>query len=254
MSKLIRTCSKILNHNIQIWIKTSPDHYFLNTLLKKKTINRIFFSLMERIQLFVHHGKCVTDCVYVDPRESLQNLDKYVNIPKYRFVFFNNNLLLGAFSYAFYKLKSGDHIYIVPNVCQLSTSKFKESFKNFINYSQDEKTMKKPNPEHRITSFIRETARLRDQFIQKVENSVLSRCNKFSKLTNMMLKPISYTAKLSKTKTVIPPKSESPSSDALPIMWNEEKTKNERIEKENIIIDENLKLDNFPKNSVWLCY
>ena len=180
---------------------------------------------MERIQLFIHHGKCETDIIYVDPFESVQNLDKYLSLPKKRFVFFNNNVLLGAFSYSFYKMKSGDHLYVVPTAFNISTTHLKESF-NFFHRSNssDDNMTKKPNPERRVSAFLRETARLKDQFLQKVDASRFAQRFNLSKITNMVMKPITYTTNLAKGKTVIPPKSSQPSTESLPVMWNEEET------------------------------
>ena len=188
--------------------------------------------MSEPLTIFVHQDKGDAAKVVVDPNETLQNLDKHLNLPKFRFVFFNNMVLLGAFTYSFYKIQNGDHIYVIP-IAFSSAQNIKNSIIHaFIPNINEPKKEVKPNPEKRITSFFRETARLKDQFLQKVEGTMNRKpFGLFSGIMRSKAAPIPPPPPPplpeNNIPTVIPPMSTKPSSDALPLLWSTNETEDD---------------------------
>ena len=188
--------------------------------------------MSEPLTIFVHHDKGDAAKVVVDPNETLQNLDKHLILPKFRFVFFNNMVLLGAFTYSFYKIQNGDHIYVIP-IAFSSAQNIKNSILHaFIPNINEPKKEVKPNPEKRISSFLRETARLKDQFLQKVEGTMYRK--PLGLLSGIMRSravpappPPPPPPPAQNIPTVIPQLSTKPSSDALPLLWSTNETEDD---------------------------
>lgn len=179
--------------------------------------------MSESLTLFIHHGSNQVDRVVVDSSEPVQSLDKHLDLPKLRFVFLNNMLLVGAFSYSFYKIQNGEHLFVVPVGFSIGT-KLKNTILHYLVPDQPDLQKEiKPNPEKRIASFFRETARMKDQFFQKVEGSSSNKSRTlglFSSIMRPKPPPLPPPSPYQNMPTIIPPKGKSPSTDSLPPMWN----------------------------------
>lgn len=198
--------------------------------------------MSESLTLFIHHGKNQVDKVTVDSTDAVQNLDKHLEtLPKMRFVFFNNMLLVGSFSYQFYKIQNGDHLFVAPVGLSLGV-KLKNTLLHYlIPMPPEEKKEIKPNPEKRITSFFRETARVKDQQLQKVEGTAATHSRALGLFSNIMRPkppPPPPPPLIPQTPTVIPPKQSEPSSDSLPPLWIKPKEEEDLMEEDYIESDD----------------
>ena len=165
----------------------------------------------EQLTLFIHDFKGRIHQVTVNPADTIDSISKSIGIDSKLLHFFNGMLLIGAFTFAFYKLTNGDHIYSIPIGPYLS--------QDVINKFHSLKTLAEQDSQlhkQRIESFVRETARLKDQFFEKLEGTV--NCNR--KLIQRFRQLIQEEATRPQENTVIPPQSSTPSSGELPQIWN----------------------------------
>lgn len=174
----------------------------------------------EEITLFVHDNVDHIQKVVVRSSETVESLGKIANTQGKFLCFFNGSLLLGSFSFKFYNLTNGDHIYIIPfgpclpgEKCPFICSIFENLFKC------KKKEKEKPECKCRIDNFVRETAKLKDQFFQKVEGTVVCHRKILSRFIQLIDKDKNKSD--DENKTVVPPPCLSPSGDALPTFWTE---------------------------------
>jgi len=186
--------------------------------------------MTDSLTLFIHYGDSKVDRVIVDPRSTIQSLEDFLPLPKHRFVFLNNCLLIGSFTFSFYKVSNGDHLFCVPiafSIAKTLQDKLSTNIglKNgllskFIS-SQGEKNLDAESAsEKRISTFIRETARIKDNFFQKVEGTMLSHRKTFEKFASILIPKSNNEEK--QHVTVIPPPCIKPSTETLPNIWNVE--------------------------------
>lgn len=179
--------------------------------------------MTDEITVFVHDFMDKTHTLVVRPWDTIDTIAKRIGVNMKLLHFFNGMILIGAFTFGFYKLTNGDHIYSIP-IGHCFTQNLIKKFRpiNVKTEKSENESVREHSDSCRIDSFVRETARLKDQFFQKLEGTVACNRKLFSKLLSLRKEE----PKVDKIPTVLPPKSETPSIGELPMLWsNSEKDK-----------------------------
>ena len=148
----------------------------------------------EEITLFVHDNVDHIQKVVVRSSETVESLGKIANTQGKFLCFFNGSLLLGSFSFKYYNLTNGDHIYT-------SESQSLQAY-SYIG--------------KQVQSLRNEAERLKDILFQKIEgSSTYSR-----KLMNRFNQFLSHQEKnFDDPPTKAPKESREPNVEALPSLW-----------------------------------
>lgn len=145
------------------------------------------------------------DCIYKRSEDEIKKI-----------ALFNGKPLCIGFSFKFYNIKNGDHIFFAPidplNKAQQFVSFLTEGNCNF-------KADKMRRDNNRKDKFILETARLKDQFFQKIEGTVQCHRRIFNKVSNAVERVIDSQPILNTINTIIPPNLPNPCSLELPVFW-----------------------------------
>ena len=164
----------------------------------------------DELSLFIHDAKGAVHQIKVLPLETIDSISKRIGYGTKLLHFFNGMLLIGAFTFHFYKLTNGDHIYSIPIGPKLS-QEILNKFQSLKDLTEKQHEIHK----RKMEMFKYETAKIKDQFFEKLEGTVA--CNR--KLIERF-KQLRKEEKDTPTQTtVIPPLSTMPSSGELPSIW-----------------------------------
>ena len=199
--------------------------------------------MTDILTIYIHHGDNKIDKININPRDTIQSIENHINLPKHRFVFLNNCILFGSFTFSFYKVTNGDHLFVIPmafSIAKTIHEKLTEFpiLSKFLHSNNNQNNINNSNnsSEKRISTFLRETAKLKDQFFQKVEGTVLNHRKTLERLANI-IKPKNNNDQVSHV-TVIPPPCINPSTETLPKLWKKINIEEEEKEEEEIIVSE----------------
>lgn len=192
------------------------------------------------ITLFVHY-KDKIEKVEIDPLEKVSSLEKYVDLPKRKFFFWNNCILFPLLTFKKYGIKTGDHIFVIKEAISSVYDMIKETFNKSKTHLKKLKNLK------RIESFKRESAKIKDILLKKMErkdnsNRLISTFRRYVKF-----KTDEITETNDKLNKVDIPKDDTSSMTELPSLWFDEQHNNTTTQtappiqkiRDKVILDDN---------------
>lgn len=185
--------------------------------------------MSDFISIILHDGDRPAQSVTVHLSDSLRVLDDQISAKGQRLLFSNGSLLMPSFSFNYFNMHSGDHVFVVrPQDSHLNTKQIKKQKENWSglstthNYRQYlnivKNTQSSANKHLKLlggSSLIHEAARLSDLEAEQLES-------KYSKYVhNMQTEDEQKQPEKSISETIIFPNENirQPSSSALPILW-----------------------------------
>lgn len=168
------------------------------------------------LSLYVHDCDGTCQEIHVSPHDQIKRLDSNVKDGQKRNVVFDNHLIVGEFSFQFYGIKNGDHIYLLPNRQPKAISVGSAFLPERFNEAQKRFNMAQgfhPDSDH---SLVLESVRLKDQYFNKIESNFY--LNRAVMTRSFETERVPSHIKVSKKFADIK-KLTSPSTTALPKFW-----------------------------------
>jgi len=162
------------------------------------------------IGIYVHSG-IKTSHIIVSSTDTIESMRVQLHYPEEYLVFYNNQLVLDKFTFSFFKIADGDHLYVVPYNkphCDLFGPKKRTKIKNLRQNRED--------LENRIDhSYNMEKARYFDLRLTRFEEKSYY-LRKAGAFLNIFDDVSDYSEAIPST---IPSQNQGPSTDSLPVFW-----------------------------------
>ncbi|OHT10698.1 hypothetical protein TRFO_04228 [Tritrichomonas foetus] len=221
----IASFSKLLiNHSIVHKVLTNK---FTKFIIPKEA--------MENITIILHIPNGAPLAITVNSHDTASALEPYVDGDGTHSFYYKNIPICPAFTFKWFGIGDGTHIYVDemdPNALQYSIPNNKKSNtrKCSIKQSKSKSTSKhsmKPGrsqeaptrPPSMLNNVNAENARIKDQFFRKVEGTVVCYRKIMKRFTHMSANEQDCGNRPS--PTIISESPDHPSTDSLPIFWND---------------------------------
>ena len=112
------------------------------------------------ILLFIHTEENKIHNIEVQENDPIKIIDQKLHSPISLLLFFNNNILIKTFSFKFYGISSGDHIYATKSQSLHAYSNFTKAISKNLE-----------NGLKRFSNIKNEASKLRDLIVQKIDDS-----------------------------------------------------------------------------------
>ncbi|EAX99614.1 hypothetical protein TVAG_215140 [Trichomonas vaginalis G3] len=166
--------------------------------------------------LYLHDTDGNTQEIVVSPSDPIKRLDINFKNGQRPHIIFDNHLIVSDFTFSFYGIKNGDHLYLMPNTTGKSNQMTSPFLPERFNEAQKRFNMAQsfhPESDH---SFVLESVRLKDQYFNKIEsNYYLNRAVMARTFeAEQTVRKIKHTKLITDFK-----KLSKPSTTALPKFW-----------------------------------